>query len=70
MRENDLLEIPEEIGQLEELTVLDIVGNRLQYLPSSITQLKLDALWIDGSQVSTCSRLAHWARWMYFVLKL
>ena len=51
MRDNDLTELPEELGQLEELTVLDVVGNRLQYLPYSLTQLKLDALWIDGSQV-------------------
>ena len=51
MRENDLTELPEELGQLEELTVLDVVGNRIQYLPYSLTQLKLDALWIDGSQV-------------------
>ena len=51
MRDNDLTELPEELGQLEELTVLDVVGNRLQYLPHSLTQLKLDALWIDGSQV-------------------
>ena len=28
LRENELLELPEEIGQLKELTVLDIVGNR------------------------------------------
>lgn len=51
MRDNDLTELPEEIGQLDELTVLDVIGNRLHCLPSSITQLKLDALWVDGSQV-------------------
>ena len=28
MRENELTELPEELGQLEELTVLDVVGNR------------------------------------------
>lgn len=54
MRDNDLTELPEELGQLEELTVLDVVGNRLRYLPYSLTQLKLDALWIDGSQVCVC----------------
>ena len=54
MRDNDLTELPEELGQLEELTVLDVVGNRLQYLPYSLMQLKLDALWIDGSQVCVC----------------
>lgn len=58
LRDNDLAEIPEEIGQLEELTVLDVVGNRLQYLPTTISQLKLDALWIDGSQVNPCVSLS------------
>lgn len=52
------MELPEEIGELEELTVLDVVGNRLQFLPSTITQLKLDALWIDGSQVQMADRPA------------
>lgn len=28
LRENELLELPEEVEQLEELTVLDVVGNR------------------------------------------
>ena len=28
MRENELAELPDELGQLEELTVLDVVGNR------------------------------------------
>ena len=29
MRENELTELPTNLGQLEELTVLDVVGNRL-----------------------------------------
>ena len=45
------MELPEEVGQLVELTVLDVVGNRLTYLPLELSNLKLDALWIDGSQV-------------------
>ena len=28
MRENELTELPASLGQLEELTVLDVVGNR------------------------------------------
>lgn len=28
MRENELTELPDNLGQLEELTVLDVVGNR------------------------------------------
>jgi Leucine-rich repeat (LRR) protein len=28
LRENELMEIPEELGQLTDLTVLDLVGNR------------------------------------------
>lgn len=28
MRENELTELPSNLGQLEELTVLDVVGNR------------------------------------------
>lgn len=28
LRENELTELPENLGQLEELTVLDVVGNR------------------------------------------
>lgn len=28
LRENELTELPDNLGQLEELTVLDVVGNR------------------------------------------
>ena len=28
LRENELMEVPEELGQLTDLTVLDLVGNR------------------------------------------
>jgi protein scribble len=50
LRENELTELPANLGQLEELTVLDVVGNRLNHLPLSVSNLHLDALWIDNSQ--------------------
>ena len=51
LRENELCELPEELGELPNLKVLDIVGNRIKHLPMSFQNLNLDALWIDGSQV-------------------
>ena len=53
LRENELCELPEEIGFLSDLKVLDIINNRIKCLPLSFGNLDLDALWIDGSQVST-----------------
>ena len=35
LRENELTELPASLGQLEELTVLDVVGNRLA-IPESV----------------------------------
>lgn len=52
VRENELCELPEELGYLPILKVLDIVNNRIKCLPLSFANLDLDALWIDGSQVS------------------
>jgi protein scribble len=50
LRENELTHLPANLGKLEELTVLDVVGNRLDHLPLSMSNLHLDALWIDNSQ--------------------
>lgn len=51
LRENELCELPEEMGYLPKLKVLDIVNNRIKCLPLSFINLDLDAFWIDGSQV-------------------
>ena len=51
LRENELCELPEEMGHLPHLKVLDIVSNRIRSLPLSFSNLDLDAFWIDGSQV-------------------
>ena len=49
MRNNQLAEIPEEIGSLGGLTHLDLRANRLTSLPESIGDLpnleKLDLRW-------------------------
>lgn len=52
LRENEIGDLPEELGNLSKLKVLDIVGNRIKCLPLSLGNIELDALWIDGSQVS------------------
>lgn len=39
LRENELAELPENLGQLEELTVLDVVGNRSGYQETLSTLL-------------------------------
>ncbi len=51
LRENELCELPEEIGFLHKLKVLDIVNNRIRAVPLSFENLNLDAFWIDGGQV-------------------
>ncbi|MGH0139287.1 UNVERIFIED_CONTAM: hypothetical protein FKN15_037077 [Acipenser sinensis] len=50
VRENRLTRIPAEISQATELHVLDVAGNRLTYLPMSLTTLKLKALWLSENQ--------------------
>ncbi len=51
LRENDVTSLPEEIGQLTQLRVLDVSGNRISHLPISLSNLNLDALWVSGNQV-------------------
>jgi Leucine-rich repeat (LRR) protein len=40
-RDNRISEIPEELGQLENLSILNLQGNRLQELPRSLLKTKL-----------------------------
>lgn len=51
LRENELCELPEEVGHLPRLKVLDIISNRIKCVPLSFSNLDLDAFWVDGSQV-------------------
>lgn len=45
--------LPEEIGRLSKLKVLNLSSNLLKYLPYSISKLKeLQALWLAENQVS------------------
>uniref|UniRef100_A0A8C3ZX01 Disease resistance R13L4/SHOC-2-like LRR domain-containing protein n=1 Tax=Denticeps clupeoides TaxID=299321 RepID=A0A8C3ZX01_9TELE len=50
VRENQLRHIPPELSQATELHVLDVSGNRLAYLPLSLTTLRLKALWLSENQ--------------------
>uniref|UniRef100_A0A3B3T4T8 Leucine rich repeat containing 1 n=1 Tax=Paramormyrops kingsleyae TaxID=1676925 RepID=A0A3B3T4T8_9TELE len=50
LRENRLSRIPAEISQAVELHVFDVSGNRLVFLPMSLTSLKLKALWLSENQ--------------------
>ncbi len=59
LRENELCELPEELGELKHLKVLDIIGNRIRNLPISYSNLDLDAFWIDSSQVKGGSHICH-----------
>ena len=64
IRDNELIEIPEEIGALSNLRELHIQGNRLTVLPPSVGQLdfqssrkilKLGTLQNDSYVIRTCS---------------
>jgi Leucine-rich repeat (LRR) protein len=44
--------LPEEIGRLNKLKVLNLSSNMLKYLPYTISKLKeLQALWLAENQV-------------------
>jgi protein scribble len=46
------LQLPMEIGRLSNMRVLDVSGNRLNYLPYTINVLSnLQALWLSENQV-------------------
>ena len=45
------MEIPAELSRLTRLSILNVVGNQLQYLPYSFTTLKsITAIWIAENQ--------------------
>ncbi len=62
--DNQLTELPPEIGQLTELRTLMLDGNQLTELPPEIGQLtELRTLWLDGNQLTRLppeiARLSH-----------
>ena len=52
MRSNNLSFVPDELGRLPRLRVLNLSDNKLSFLPYSLTRLKqLQALWLAENQV-------------------
>lgn len=46
-----LKKLPDEIGHLQNLTSLGLIGNKLEYLPIPVTNLPLlRALWLTQNQ--------------------
>ncbi|MDA1017605.1 MAG: hypothetical protein O3A00_24495 [Planctomycetota bacterium] len=54
LEECDIKELPAEIGQLKQLTMLDLGGNQLTELPAEISQLtQLTTLQIDNNKLTS-----------------
>ena len=52
LRSNNLSFVPDEVGRIPHLHVLNLSDNRLSFLPYSLTRLKeLQALWLAENQV-------------------
>ena len=48
--------IPDEMGRIPRLRVLNLSDNKIRYLPYSLTRLKeLQALWLSENQVCNTS---------------
>lgn len=46
-----LKKLPEEVGHLQKLTSLGLIGNKLEYLPIPLANLPhLRALWLTQNQ--------------------
>lgn len=58
LRDNQISELPMEIGKLAKLRVLDVVNNKLTYLPYTINVLyELQALWLSENQSQAMLKL-------------
>jgi Leucine-rich repeat (LRR) protein len=58
MRDNQVEELPLEIGKLVHLRVLDVCNNKLPFLPFTINVLyELQALWISENQSQAMVKL-------------
>lgn len=58
LRDNQIDELPMEIGKLSQLRVLDVCNNRLSYLPFTINVLyNLQALWLSENQCQALLKL-------------
>lgn len=42
--------LPKEVGYCTDLHVLDVSGNRLKYLPITLINLNLKAVWLSENQ--------------------
>lgn len=51
LHNNNITRLPEEIGHLQKLTTLGLIGNKLDYLPIPVSNLPvLKALWLTQNQ--------------------
>jgi Leucine-rich repeat (LRR) protein len=59
LRNNEIEELPMEVGKLTRLKVLDVVDNNLTYLPYTLTVLKdsLTAIWLSVNQNTQLPKL-------------
>lgn len=50
LRDNHVMFLPSEVGNLRVLSVLDVCGNRLKYLPVTLGACSLKAIWLSENQ--------------------
>ncbi|PIK34567.1 hypothetical protein BSL78_28608, partial [Apostichopus japonicus] len=50
LRDNRVTRLPPELGLLLELHVLDVCGNRLDWIPIQLSNCNLKALWLSENQ--------------------
>ena len=50
IRENNVSVLPEGFSKLQNLKVLDIAENNMQYLPVELKEIELRAIWLSENQ--------------------